>query len=85
MSEIITVGLDLAKNVFQVHGADAAGRHCQLICPGRMLPDPRPSGGHLECVAVPKIKGIGVNRHAILALNQFRCSLGVPSYQDAAT
>ena len=26
MSEIITVGLDLAKNVFQVHGADDAGR-----------------------------------------------------------
>ena len=26
MSEIITVGLDLAKNVFQVHGADAAGQ-----------------------------------------------------------
>ena len=26
MSEIITVGLDLAKNVFQVHGADGAGR-----------------------------------------------------------
>ncbi|GLO68681.1 hypothetical protein MACH17_01980 [Phaeobacter inhibens] len=26
MSEIITVGLDLAKNVFQVHGADRAGR-----------------------------------------------------------
>ena len=25
MSKIITVGLDLAKNVFQVHGADAAG------------------------------------------------------------
>ncbi|MCI5096960.1 MAG: IS110 family transposase, partial [Rhodobacteraceae bacterium] len=25
MSEIITVGLDLAKNVFQVHGADAVG------------------------------------------------------------
>ena len=25
MSEIITVGLDLAKNVFQVHGTDAAG------------------------------------------------------------
>lgn len=23
MSEITTVGLDLAKNVFQVHGADA--------------------------------------------------------------
>jgi transposase len=26
MSEIITVGLDLAKNVFQVHGSDASGR-----------------------------------------------------------
>ena len=25
MSEIATVGLDLAKNVFQVHGADATG------------------------------------------------------------
>lgn len=26
MSEITAVGLDLAKNVFQVHGADASGR-----------------------------------------------------------
>jgi transposase len=26
MSEIITIGLDLAKNVFQVHGVDALGR-----------------------------------------------------------
>lgn len=26
MSEIITVGLDLAKNVFQVHGGDGAGQ-----------------------------------------------------------
>jgi len=26
MSEIITVGLDLAKNVFRVHGADGAGQ-----------------------------------------------------------
>ena len=26
VSEIITVGLGLAKNVFQVHGADGAGR-----------------------------------------------------------
>jgi len=26
MSEIITIGLDLAKNVFQAHGADAAGQ-----------------------------------------------------------
>ena len=26
MSEITTIGLDLAKNVFQAHGADASGR-----------------------------------------------------------
>lgn len=26
MSEIITVGLDLAKNVFHAHGADGSGR-----------------------------------------------------------
>lgn len=26
MSEMITVGLELARNVFQVHGADGAGR-----------------------------------------------------------
>ena len=26
MSEIIAVGLDLAKNVFQVYGADGTGR-----------------------------------------------------------
>jgi transposase len=26
MSDIITVGLDLAKNVFQAHGADASGK-----------------------------------------------------------
>ena len=25
MSEITTIGLDLAKNVFQLHGADASG------------------------------------------------------------
>jgi hypothetical protein len=28
MSEITTVGLDLAKNVFQAHGADAGVRFC---------------------------------------------------------
>ena len=26
MGEVITIGVDLAKSVFQVHGADAAGR-----------------------------------------------------------
>lgn len=27
---IVTVGLDLGKNVFQVHGVDAQGRVCVL-------------------------------------------------------
>ncbi len=26
MTDVVTVGLDLAKNVFQVHGVDADGR-----------------------------------------------------------
>lgn len=26
MGEVSTIGLDLAKNVFQVHGVDAAGK-----------------------------------------------------------
>ncbi|MGF7204810.1 transposase, partial [Sphingobium olei] len=26
MSEIVTIGLDIAKSVFQVHGVDAAGQ-----------------------------------------------------------
>jgi transposase len=26
MEQVITIGLDLAKNVFQVHGIDAAGK-----------------------------------------------------------
>ncbi len=32
MVEITTVGLDLAKSVFQVHAVDAEGR---LLCAGR--------------------------------------------------
>ena len=26
MNEVATIGLDLAKNVFQIHGVDASGR-----------------------------------------------------------
>ena len=41
--QVTTVGLDLAKSVFQVHAVDADGRviirkalrHVQGICPGR--------------------------------------------------
>ena len=31
MLDIITVGLDLAKNVFQVHGSDGAGRAVRAL------------------------------------------------------
>ncbi len=44
MSEIITVGLDLEKNVFQVHGADTKGAAvlrkkwtCRVLLPPRLL------------------------------------------------
>ena len=32
MREVGTIGLDLAKNVFQVHGVDAAGSHRSAFC-----------------------------------------------------
>ena len=35
MSEIVTVGLDLAKNVFQVHGANDTGRAVRGSAPSR--------------------------------------------------
>ena len=34
MSDITTVGLDLAKNAFQVHGANGAGRALLLSVVG---------------------------------------------------
>ncbi|MBK4214709.1 hypothetical protein JJJ17_02090 [Paracoccus caeni] len=44
MSEIVTVGLDLAKNVFQVRGADAAGRAVPLTLPPTFIQRERDSG-----------------------------------------
>jgi len=40
MSEVITIGLDLAKNVFQVHGIDAAGKVviCRQLRRSQVLP-----------------------------------------------
>jgi hypothetical protein len=39
MSEVTMIGLDLAKNVFQVHGADEAGRAVirKQLRPGQVL------------------------------------------------
>jgi hypothetical protein len=32
MKEISIIGLDLAKNVFQVHGSDGAGNISSMLC-----------------------------------------------------
>jgi transposase len=32
MEQVTTIGLDLAKNVFQVHGIDDAGKVLDLEC-----------------------------------------------------
>ena len=38
MSEVRTIGLDLAKNVFQVHGADETGA---VVCEAEPNADPK--------------------------------------------
>ncbi|MBW8056218.1 MAG: IS110 family transposase, partial [Nitrospira sp.] len=40
MTEVITIGVDLAKNVFQVHGVDAEGSVIvrRQLRRGQMLP-----------------------------------------------
>lgn len=48
MSEIITVGFNLAKNVFQVHGADGTGQmergslFCARSCGTGAVTSPKP-------------------------------------------
>jgi transposase len=42
MMDVVTIGLDLAKNVFQVHGVDAdggIGQRCKLDT-SKNLPNP---------------------------------------------
>ncbi len=45
MGEITTVGIDLAKNVFQVHGVDANGR----IVVRKAVPERRLCGSSRLC------------------------------------
>ena len=37
MEKITTIGLDLAKNVFQVHDGEAAPAHKRKLRPGEVL------------------------------------------------
>jgi transposase len=50
MSEIITVGLDLARNLVQVHGADASGR--AVLCKKLRRDQVLAFFGRLLCVVV---------------------------------
>ncbi len=36
MTEVITIGLDLAKNVFQIHGVDGLGSRVEPDRPSRI-------------------------------------------------
>ena len=66
MSEVITIGVDLAKNVFRVHGVDAEGSVIvrRQLGRGQVLPffKKRPSTHGLRVLSVwkgPKEAGIG--------------------------
>lgn len=58
---IVTVGLDLAKNVFQVHGVDADGR----VCVRRKLRRSEVAAFFFRVVALPDRDG-GVRVVALL-------------------
>ncbi len=47
MNEVITIGVDLAKNVFQVHGVDAEG----VVVVRRRLRRPGQSGHRFRAAA----------------------------------
>ena len=65
MNEVITIGLDLAKNVFQVHGVDASGRAIvrRQLRRSQVLPffEKQPSCPALK-PALPRTTGRGRSR-----------------------
>ena len=53
MQTITTIGLDIAKSVFQVHGVDAAGYPPPVeapLCPGVLPEAAAVSGRHAEAI-----------------------------------
>jgi hypothetical protein len=52
MQAVTTIGLDIAKSVFQVHGVDAAGQVLG-VRPSRNSPDGFPSTGTRSASASP--------------------------------
>ena len=66
MNEVTTIGLDLAKNVFQVHGVDASGRAVvrRQLRRSQVLPFWRSKLRALSALkpALPRITGRGRSR-----------------------
>ncbi|MGN8000830.1 hypothetical protein [Sphingomonas sp. 22176] len=56
MSEVSTIGLDVGKNVFHAHGADAGGpaSFCRKLSRTRLLDS---FVGQPRCVVAPKASG----------------------------
>jgi len=56
MGDVTTVGIDLAKNVFSVHGVDNNGR--EVLRPGPRMSEPRLSSNDCNWLA-PRTTGPG--------------------------
>ena len=63
MNEVTTIGLDLAKNVFQIHGVDASGRIVvrRQLRRSQVLPFFEKQAASLSALkpALPRITGRG--------------------------
>src|SRR5262249_24562950 len=57
MTKISTIGLDLAKNVFQVHGIDASGATSSGSAAGDVPPPPASRGEQIAQVIEPVAPG----------------------------
>jgi hypothetical protein len=69
--KVATIGLDIAKHIFQVHGADAEGRPLLRRRPGRSQPavagDPliRHHLGYVHLSRCSKRASFGVSSHPV--------------------
>jgi len=72
MREVSTIGIDIAKSVFQVHGINAVG---DVVIRRKLR---RSEVGEFFKRLPACLIGIDVNRHAILALTQFWWSEAYP-------
>ena len=75
MSAIVTIGIDLAKNVFAVHGADVTGKSALIgkarRLGNRLLADDQTTEDERKCVVAAGEKVI--HGRCLAALRQFCC------------